>query len=163
MTLFYRLRRSVALFVCPEIGVEARLKAARVERERVGFFDLEGAKVAARERAEKRASKGVVNVEVQSEPDGPWRPARFIDGRLHWTSSPLRKAEVAYLASIRDECVRTNREVPVAIAAALALADQQSSGEETRPACQEPRDSGLNDAEAKLRFRFPQSVQQGAS
>lgn len=30
MSLLYSLRRSVALFICPEMGVEARLKAARV-------------------------------------------------------------------------------------------------------------------------------------
>lgn len=29
MSLFYRLRRSVALIICPEMGVEARLKAMR--------------------------------------------------------------------------------------------------------------------------------------
>ena len=30
MPLFHRLRRSVALFICPEMGVEARLKAVRM-------------------------------------------------------------------------------------------------------------------------------------
>ncbi len=29
MIFWFRLRRSVALFICPEMGVEARLKAAR--------------------------------------------------------------------------------------------------------------------------------------
>ena len=40
MSLFYRLRRSVALIICPEMGVEARLKAAR----EAGFFDMDAAR-----------------------------------------------------------------------------------------------------------------------
>ena len=36
MRLLYRLRRSVALIICPEMGVEARLKAARA----AGAFEV---------------------------------------------------------------------------------------------------------------------------
>lgn len=42
--LLFRLRWRLAHLICPELGVEARLKTARVERARVGFFDLKAAK-----------------------------------------------------------------------------------------------------------------------
>lgn len=71
-----------------------------------------------------------VAVEVQTEPDGPWRPARLIDGRLHWSPGPVGPAEVRYFAAISDACVRANREVPAAIAAALAASSPQSPGQD---------------------------------
>lgn len=55
MTLLYRLRRTVALFVCPEMGVEARLKAMRTNGDYVvsGFLD-KAARAAARGRLDER-------------------------------------------------------------------------------------------------------------
>ncbi|MFE3838850.1 hypothetical protein [Pseudogemmobacter sonorensis] len=43
MSPFYRLRRGVALIICPEMGVEARLKAARD----AGAFDVDSVRVPA--------------------------------------------------------------------------------------------------------------------
>lgn len=58
MPLFYRLRRSVALFVCPELSAEARVKATLAEARKLcapaGFRDLETAKCMALTKASKR-------------------------------------------------------------------------------------------------------------
>lgn len=153
MTVLYSLRHRLARFICPEMGAEARLKAARA----AGCFDVDVAE------GHERASPTICPVEVQTEPDGPWRSAEFIDGRLHWVPGPIGTTGAAYLAAVCAEYARANREVPAAIAAALVSAAPQSPDAEVRRASQAPRDDGSNAGEAMLRCRFPRSDQQGAS
>ena len=132
MPLFSHLRRSVALFICPELE---------------GTAPLVGAPMV------------TVDVEFQLERSGRWVRGRFINGELHWVPS---KPTAADLEAIRAAFARANQTVPAAIAALLPLEDRQVADEETRPASQRHHDHAPSDGAARLRFRLPQSGQRGA-
>jgi hypothetical protein len=62
MARFFKLRHRLALIICPEMGVEARLKAMREEG---GFFDL----AAARKHGRTRKTEMVAQKEPFLHPD----------------------------------------------------------------------------------------------
>lgn len=153
MALISDLRRRVALFICPEMAprkLEPMAQAA--------FFDLMVAVASIHARR-----PCIIPVEVQTEPGGPWHPARFVDGVLNWVRGPLDKEAAESLAAIRDAIGGANREARAAIDAALAEASARSADEETQRASQARHAVDPNSAEARMRFRFPQSAQTGGS
>lgn len=75
MAMIFRLRWRLAHLICPELGVEARLKTARVERARVGFFDLKAAKASlVAKDTIKRTQQGSVGGCGDGLPRMPGRP-----------------------------------------------------------------------------------------
>ncbi len=109
------------------------------------------------------ATVEVYPAELQTEPDGPWRPAQLVNGVLHWVPVPMSRAGAAQLAAICDALVRDGHEVPAGIEVALAEASARFRREGRAHASQGHGDAGQSGGGAKLRFRFPQAAQQEAS
>lgn len=156
------LRRSVALLICPELAqLHAGGAVQGVPKQKTKFVDLAIALHDAERRADRLTRGRIIPVEVQAEPDGPWHPAKFVDGVLKWVPAPLGKAEAERLAAMRDAIGDANPTARAAIDAALAGSADQFAGAETRHASQLPRGVDPNGADAKLRFRFPQAARTG--
>lgn len=83
LPLLYRLRRSVALIICPEMGVEARLKAAREQKRLLETgaddFQLPTASV---DRWETIVARALAASDVFAELDGLVEVLRRENARL---------------------------------------------------------------------------------